>query len=379
MAVDGIKFSSPSLGEAEIAAVSDVIRSNWIVGGPVLQKLEESFAQQCSVAEGVGVSSWTAGAFLVLRAWGIGPGDEVVVPSYSFIATANVIRHVGAIPVFADIDLNTWNVDPEDIERCITSRTRAILPVDQIGIPCDMDLICDIARRHSLKVLEDAACAIGSCYQGEQVGGLADAAVFSLHARKIVTAGEGGIIVTDDAELGRQLRILRHQGMSKSDFERHGGSSSKFETYDEVGYNFRLTDMQAAIALAQFDRLPQLLEGRRRVSERYQSYFCSHGCIKTVMESPGNEVNWQSFMIGVEENSPMGRNELMQHLDAVGVPSRRGIMAIHREPAYFDYRCSLPHTEWATDHNILLPIHNDLTAEQQDHVIRSIDNILPRG
>src|SRR5262249_21459543 len=214
---------------------------------------ERRLAGACGARHGVGVSSWTTGAFLVLRAWGIGPGDEVIVPSLTFIATVNVIRHVGATPVFADVDPATYNLDPEDAARKITQRTRAIMPVDQIGLPCDIDAFNALARPHGLRVLDDAACAFGSRNDGRPVGSLAEVTVFSLHARKVITTGEGGMIVTDDGAFAERLRRLRHQGMSLSDFARHNARPTVFEDYPEIGYNFRITDIQAAIGLAQLD------------------------------------------------------------------------------------------------------------------------------
>src|SRR5262252_1129502 len=195
---DSIAFSRPHLGEEEVEAAASVLRSGWIVGGARLAAFENRFAELCGAAEAVGVSSWTTGGFLVLHSLGIGPGDEVIVPSLTFIASVNVVRHVGAAPVFADVDPATYNVDPADVARKITARTRAILPVDQIGLPCDIDAINEIAARHRVAVVDDAACAFGSRNRNRPVGSLAEITVFSLHARKVVTTGEGGMIVTNN-------------------------------------------------------------------------------------------------------------------------------------------------------------------------------------
>src|SRR5262249_13098870 len=271
-----IAFSRPYLGEEELQAVAAVLRSGWIVGGSRLAAFENHFAELCGAAEAAGGSSWTTGAFLVLHSLGIGPGDEVIVPSLTFIASVNVVRHVGATPVFADVDPATYNIDPFDLARKITARTRAILPVDQIGLPCDIDAINEIAARHRVAVIDDAACAFGSRNRNRPVGSLAEITVFSLHARKVVTTGEGGMIVTNDRALAKRLRRLRHQGMSVSDFARHDASPTVFESYPEIGYNFRITDIQAAIGLAQLDRLQELLARRRAVAERYQRALAGH-------------------------------------------------------------------------------------------------------
>ena len=273
---DQIAFSRPFFGDAEAQAAAATVRSGWVVSGPRLAEFEQRFAAACGAEHAVGVSSWTTGAFLVLHAWGIGPGDEVIVPSLTFIATVNVIRHVGATPVFADVDAATYNLDPEDAARKITPRTRVIMPVDQIGLPCDIDAFNALARRHGLRVLDDAACAFGSRNDGRPVGSLAEVTVFSLHARKVITTGEGGMIVTDDRAFAERLRRLRHQGMSLSDFFRHNAAPTIFESYPEIGYNFRITDIQAAIGLAQLDRLDEILARRRAVAEQFQRALADH-------------------------------------------------------------------------------------------------------
>jgi perosamine synthetase len=199
---DPIAFSRPYMGEEEVQAAADVLRSGWIVGGSRLAAFERRFAQLCGTSEAVAVSSWTTGGFLVLHSLGIGPGDEVIVPSLTFIASVNVIRHAGATPVFADVDPATYNIDPAYVTRKITKRTRAILPVDQVGLPCDIDSINEIAARHGLRVIDDAACAFGSRNRNRPVGSLADVTIFSLHARKVVTTGEGGMIVTTRSPSG---------------------------------------------------------------------------------------------------------------------------------------------------------------------------------
>ena len=224
VAIRTVPFSRPAMGLAEADAAAAAVASGWIVGGPRLAELEELFASRCEAKHAIGVSSWTTGAFLVLKTLGIGPGDEVIVPSLTFIASVNAIVHAGATPVFADIDPATFNIDVVDAAAKISRRTRAILPVDQIGLPCEIDRVLALAARHDLLVIQDAACSIGSRFRGRACGALAPVSIFSLHARKVVTTGEGGMIVTDNDDLARRLRRQRHQGMSLSDFERHGSS-----------------------------------------------------------------------------------------------------------------------------------------------------------
>jgi perosamine synthetase len=371
--LDTVLFAQPYFFEEEAAAAADAVRSHWVVGGPRQAEFEARFATLCGAREAVAVSSWTCGAFLVLHAWGIGPGDEVIVPSLTFIASVNVIAHVGAIPVFADIDARTWNIDPQDIEARITPRTKAIIAVDQIGLPCDIDAINAIAQRNRLRVLQDAACGFASRYKGEPVGARCDLAVFSLHARKIVTTGEGGTITTNDPALAQRLRRLRHQGMSLSDYARHGMKPTTFESYPEIGYNFRLTDIQAAIGLAQLDRLPDILARRRHVAGRYSRHLGNHQLLAPPFVPADAEPNWQSYMVSIRQNVPVDRNAVMEALHARGIPTRRGVMASHLEAPYSGRGARLPNTEDAHARTLQLPMHPSLTDGQVDRVLEAID------
>jgi perosamine synthetase len=367
-----VAFSRPLFGREEEEAAAAAIRSGWVVGGPRLAEFEERFAALSEVAHAVGVSSWTTGAFLVLKALGIGPGDEVIVPSLTFIASVNVIIHAGATPVFADVDPLTFNIDPDDVVRKIGPRTRAILPVDQLGIPCSIDRILEVARRHGLIVIQDAACAFGSRFRGRPVGAFAPITVFSLHARKIVTTGEGGMILTNDETLARRLRRLRHQGMSLSDFERHGALPTNFESYPEIGYNFRITDIQAAVGLCQLRRLPEMLAGRQRAAELYRAGLAAYPWLEPPFVPPEATANWQSFQIRVPAGGPLGRNELMESLYHRGVETRRGVMASHLEPPYASVRTSLPHTERAAAECLQLPMHSGLTDADVETVLAAL-------
>jgi perosamine synthetase len=371
-----IAFSRPYLGEEEVQAAAAVLRSGWIVGGSRLAAFERRFAELCGAAEAVGVSSWTTGGFLVLHSLGIGPGDEVIVPSLTFIASVNVIRHVGATPVFADVDPATYNIDPADVARKITERTRAILPVDQIGLPCDIDSINAIAARYGIRVIDDAACAFGSRNRNRPVGSLTEVTIFSLHARKVVTTGEGGMIVTNDHMLAERLRRLRHQGMSLSDFARHGATPTVFESYPEIGYNFRITDIQAAIGLAQLDRLDDLLARRRAVSERYQRALAGHPVFIPPHVPAGLAPNWQSYQIALRSDAPVTRNVVMDRLHAMGIPTRRGVMASHLEPPYAASGAALPNTERLVATTLQLPMHPALGPVQQDRVLAALEAVI---
>lgn len=368
-----IAFSRPFFGDAEAEAAAAAVRSGWVVGGPRLAEFEERFAAICGARHAVGVSSWTTGAFLVLHTWGIGPGDQVIVPSLTFIATVNVIHHVGATPVFADVDPRTYNLDPQDTVRRITARTRAIMPVDQIGLPCDIDAFDALAHRHGLRVLDDAACAFGSRNDGRPVGSLADVTIFSLHARKVITTGEGGMIVTNDGKLADRLRRLRHQGMSLSDFARHNSIPTLFESYPEVGFNFRMTDIQAAIGLAQLDRLDDILARRRTAAERFQRALANHPMFIPPHVPPKISPNWQSYQIALRSDTPVTRNTVMERLHAMGVPTRRGVMASHLELPYQVTDACLPMTEMLAAQTLQLPMHPALDQGQQDRVLAALD------
>jgi perosamine synthetase len=370
--VSSIAFSRPFFGPEEEAAASSVVRSGWVVGGPRLAEFEQRFAELSGASHAVGVSSWTTGAFLVLRALGIGPGDEVIVPSLTFIASVNVIVHAGATPVFAEIDARTFNIDPADVEKRIGPRTKAILPVDQIGLPCEIDRIMEIAERHGLIVIQDAACAFGSLFRNRAVGAIAPITIFSLHARKVVTTGEGGMIVTNDEALARRLAMLRHQGMSLPPFERHHASPTTFESYPEVGYNFRITDIQAAIGLVQLGRLDQLLAGRRRAATRYIDGLRDHPWIEPPLVPQHVTPNWQSFQIRVRPGAPLDRNQLMDALFEDGIVTRRGVMASHLEPPYRDAGAILPLTERAAAECLQLPMHSGLSDDEVHHVVTAL-------
>jgi perosamine synthetase len=370
-----IAFSRPYFGAEEERAALSTLRSGWIVGGARLAEFEEQFAARCGARHAVGTSSWTTGAFLVLKAWGIGPGDEVIVPSLTFIASVNIIAHAGATPVFAEIDPRTWNIDPADVVKKIGPRTRAIIAIDQLGLPCEIDSIHEVARRHGLLVLQDAACAIGSEYRGKPVGSLSQVSVFSLHARKVLTTAEGGMIVTNDEPLRNRMRLLRQQGMSLSDFARHAGPPTTFETYPEIGYNFRITDIQAAIGLSQMARLNEMLRLRRRVAERYIEGLARHPFIALPFVPGHVQPNWQSFQVRVRAGSALTRNAVMERLHGRGIPVRRGVMASHREAPYREPSVHLPNTVAAADNCLQLPMHPGLEDDQVGHILASLDDL----
>ena len=297
-----IPVARPFIGQEEEGKVLDVLRSGWVTQGPRVAEFEAKFSAYVGCEHAIAVSSCTTALQLALQACGVGPGDEVICPSFSFIATANSIAVLGAKPVFADIDLVTYNIDPGQIEALITPQTKAIMVVHQIGLPAEMSAFRQLADKHGLKLVEDAACAIGAEYEGSLIGRpIGDFACFSFHPRKIMTTGEGGMITTRDASLAERLRRLRQHAMSLSDVARHSARQIVVESYDEVGYNFRMTDMQAAIGLVQLERLPSLLERRRLLAQRYSDALSSLSWLKTPRVPANCTHNYQSYMVRVAD------------------------------------------------------------------------------
>lgn len=364
-----VPFARPYLTGTESAAVAEVIASGWVSQGPRVRDFERAFAERVEAPEAVATTSCTTALHLALYASGIGPGDEVIVPSLSFIATANAVWQCGATPVFADIDPRTYNLDPAAAERAITDRTRAIMPVHQVGLPADMDRFLDLAERHRLIIVEDAACAIGARYNDRPIGSLGPVACFSLHPRKVITTGEGGMITVHDPRLADRMRKLRAHAMDISDLDRHSVKDVVFERYRERGFNLRMTDMQAAMGLCQLSALDLILANRRRLAERYTAALERIPGLEPPYEPPYAVRTWQSYCVRVTARSAVGRDELMRRLLADGIPTRRGVMAIHREGAYTGAAGPLPHTEAAADEVLMLPLFADLTTEQQDYVI----------
>jgi perosamine synthetase len=373
-----IPVARPFIGLEEERAVVDVLRSGWVTQGPRVAEFETRFAEYVGCDHAVAVSSCTTALHLSLLAIGIGPGDEVICPSLSFIATANAIVYTGATPVFGDIDLETYNLDPDRLEEVISSKTKAILVVHQIGLAAEMNGILAVASKHGLAVIEDAACAIGTEYEGRLIGSpLGTMACFSFHPRKILTTGEGGMITTCNAEIAAKLRRIRQHAMSLSDVARHNATQIATETYDEIGYNFRMTDMQAAMGLVQLDRLPGFLERRRYLANRYTKALQSLPWMITP-SAPANCVhNYQSYMVRLVGELAAQRDAIMQDLLERHISTRRAIMAIHRELPYRSDRWenSLPQTNLATETGLILPLFHQMTDSDQDYIIESLVSV----
>jgi dTDP-4-amino-4,6-dideoxygalactose transaminase len=367
-----IPIARPSLDEREADAVRRVILSGWITQGPEVAAFEREFAECVGAPHACAVSSCTTALHLALLAAGVGSGDEVITVSHSYIATANSIRYCGATPVFVDISPDTFNIDPDLIEAAVSPRTRAILCVHQMGMPCDLGRIARTAEEHSIPLIEDAACAIGSeiLWNGEweRIGRPhGDVACFSFHPRKILSTGDGGMITTRHKDWDTRFRLWRQHGMSVPDTVRHSSNSIIFESYPEVGFNYRMTDLQAAIGREQLKRLPELVGCRRKSAAIYADLLGDIPDLCLPAEPEWARSNWQSYCVRLPEGS--GQTQIMQALLDGGIATRRGIMCAHREPAYHHQSWRsvgpLSASERAQDECILLPLYHQLGHEEQ--------------
>lgn len=372
-----IPIAMPFLENAEAEAAHQAVLSGWVSQGPQVAAFEREFAATVGAPHACAVSNCTTALHLALLAVGVGPGDEVITASHSFIATANAIRYCGATPVFVDIDPTTYNLDPRCVAEAVTERTRAILAIHQMGMPCDLHALMAVANRHDIALVEDAACAAGSQIridgQWERIGRpRGQIACFSFHPRKVITTGEGGMLTTSDPECDRKFRLCRQHGMSVPDTVRHGSRQVIFEDYLVIGFNYRMTDVQAAVGRKQLERLPDLVSRRRAIAASYAELLGNIDGVALPVEPEWARSNWQSYCVRLPNR--VDQKAVMQSLLNQGIATRRGIMCSHREPPYSSEKQhhDLRQSELAQDNSILLPIYTQMTEDDVARVANAL-------
>lgn len=366
-----IPLSAPDITQAEIDAVTQVLRTSRLSLGPKLEEFEQAIAEYIGVPCGIGVSSGTAGLHLCIRALNLGEGDEVIVPSFTFIAAANAIRYERATPVFVDIESATLNLDPEKIEAAVTPRTRAILAVHNFGVPANMQVICDIARRHNLFIIEDACEAIGAEYQGKRAGSFGHAAVFAFYPNKQITTGEGGMIVTSDDTLAKKIRALRNQGRYETD---------DWLQHSELGYNYRLSEINCVLGIEQLKRIESILAKRENVARAYNDRLKDQPLVLSPLTVPQTRISWFVYVVRLSSQfTQQHRDSVLTALTGQGIGCARYFAPIHKQAAYAEWNnLHLPVTEAEAARTIALPFFNNLTEEQQGIVCDALSNELQR-
>ena len=388
-----IPITRVSFDDSEAEAVAAVLRSGWVVQGPRVAAFEEGFAAFTGLPHAVATTSCTTALHVALLCEGVGPGDEVIVPSFTWVATANAVVYCGATPVLADVDLETFNLDVADVERRITPRTRALVPVHLFGLPADMDGIAALAGAHGLAIVEDAACALGTLWRGQHVGAFGGGGAFSFHPRKAITTGEGGMYTTVDAAKAQRARSLRDHGAARSDHARHhNAGAALLPTFAMVGYNYRMTDLQGAVGVAQLGKLPGILEQRIGLAKRYDALLADVPQLSTPLEPDGCRHAYQSYVCRLRTSDMTAagiatannrRNALMAGLEAEGIATRQGTHAVHALDYYRGALglepMDLPKA-WAADQlSLTLPLFAGMTHGEQDRVVERLAYHLERA
>ena len=375
-----IPIAKPYFGPEEKQAVIEPLNTGWVVQGPKVQEFENMVARVIGVEHAIAVSSCTTALHLALVGLVIGIGDEVIVPSFTYVATANAIEYAGATPVFCDIDLDTFNIDVKQIESKITDKTKAIIPVHLFGLSADMNPIMKLAEKYGLKIIEDAACALAAQYEGRAAGGIGDVGCFSFHPRKIITTGEGGMLITNNSNLAERLRALRSHGATISDLARHKKGGFLLPEFNLLGYNYRMTDLQGAIGVEQMKKLDWIIENRIRLAQRYDEMLEDIDWLKIPYVPPNSKHTYQSYVTLVTENSPLSRNDIMQKLEDAGVSTRQGTHAVHTL-GYYKQKYGFQESDFqnslkADRQSMALPLFPQMTDEEQNYVVKGIKHIL---
>jgi dTDP-4-amino-4,6-dideoxygalactose transaminase len=375
-----VPFHRSEMGEEEVEAVTGVIRSGWLSTGEKTAQFEREFAQYVGASHAVAVSSCTAALHLSLEAIGLHPGDEVLVPTNTFTATAEVVTYMGARPVLVDIEPRTLNVSSEDAERQISPRTRAIIPVHVSGLPCDLDEIHALAETHNLRVIEDAAHALPSSYRGRRIGAISELTAFSFYATKTLSTGEGGMVTTDNETFAQRIRALRLHGISRDGSPRGEQDSWRYEVR-ETGYKYNLTDLQSALGIVQLARCDTMFQARRRIANTYTSAFHSMEALETPLAQPDRESSWHLYVLRLQASHlRIDRDRFIQELDERGVHASVHFIPLHLQPAYqkrYGYKeGDLPAAEQEYSRYISLPIYPTMTGAEVEYVISSVADVV---
>jgi perosamine synthetase len=379
-----VQIAQPSVGEDEWLAVREPLMSGWMTQGPKVAAFERAFADRHSVSYALATTSCTTALHLALAGLGIGPGDEVIVPSFTWVATANAVLYCGATPVLCDVDPRTNNIDPDSMREKLTTRTKAVIPVHLFGLCADMDAL-RVALPEHVKIVEDAACAAGAAYHGVSAGALGDVACFSFHPRKSITTGEGGMVTTNDAEFARRADVLRNHGASISEEQRHQGLQPYLLAgFDDLGFNYRMTDLQAAIGLVQLEKLDAFITERDQWAQFYRRELGDLDWLQPPLAPNNGRHAWQAYVTSVDpKRAPLPRNELMARLHARGIATRPGTHAVHMLGYYRDrYGYSADELPGARDcaHNTMaIPLHNRMTEEDYIYVVDNIKEACARA
>lgn len=383
--MSNIPITKPYIDNRELAKVKKVLDSGWLSQGPIVKEFENKFARFVGSKYAIAASSCTTALHLALLALGIKKGDEVIVPSFTFIASFNAVEYTGAKPVFCDIKLDTFNIDPDLIEKCISKRTKAIMPVHLFGLTCDMDKINAIAKKHKIFVIEDAACAVLSYFKGKHAGTFGDAGCFSFHPRKSLTTGEGGIVTTDDSKIASKISSLRSHGGMVSDLERHKENDFLLPEHDELGFNYRMTDIQAAVGLAQLDKIKKNIAERRKIAHFYSSRLKESKIFKIPSEPKSYTHAYQSYALFYEPEKPTvdnieklnrKRNEFLRKLKKLGISTRQATHAVHLL-GYYKNKYNLkpldyPNSLFADKLSFSIPLYFGLPADKQKFIVESL-------
>lgn len=375
-----IAISLPATGEEEWQACREPLMSGWLTQGPSVAAFEKAFAERHAVKHGLAVTSCTTGLHLILAAMGVGPGDEVIVPAFTWVSTANVVLYCGATPVFADVDTRTNNIDPADVARRVTPRTKAVIAVHLFGLPVDMDALRAVVPGH-VKIIEDAACAAGAEYKGTPAGGLADAAAFSFHPRKSITTGEGGMVTTNDDDLAETANMMRNHGASISEEQRHNGPRPYLlAEFNLLGYNYRMTDIQGAVGLVQLGKMDGFIAERDRWARYYRDRLANVSWLQMPAIPDDGAHAWQAFVTRVRpEVAPRARNDMMEALQARGIATRPGTHAVHMLGLYRD-RYGLkpedyPGAQDCDANTMAIPLHNRMDQDDYDYVVQALQSL----